>query len=159
MIAGGKFANGAASGAFVHLFNTEFNRYMLGIHSNVSSKGSFSSGHAWISIYDKITGKFNTYGLWATESGLSSNGSGGVFENLELYKNYSFESNLLVDISEVQYDKISGMLESGSDTWYVTHTCADYARDVFYKASGTYLNVDDYFGIETPRKLAESIGN
>ena len=39
------------------------------------------------------------------------------------------------------------------------HTCADYARDVFYKAKGKYLDTDDYLGFETPGELAKSLGN
>jgi len=40
-IAGGKFANGAVSGVFVHLFNGEGKKYLLGIHSSVNSKAPF----------------------------------------------------------------------------------------------------------------------
>jgi hypothetical protein len=33
------------------------------------------------------------------------------------------------------------------------------SRDVYFKATAIYLDVDDYFGIETPRELAKNIGN
>ncbi len=62
-LGGGKFTNGAMSGAFVHLFNAEFKKYTLGIHSAVSSKASFTAGHAWISITNNKTGEIHTYGL------------------------------------------------------------------------------------------------
>ncbi|WP_457592057.1 hypothetical protein [Hydrogenimonas sp.] len=77
----------------------------------------------------------------------------------EIDRKYPFVSNQFEEIDQAQYDAISSMLKKGYDTWYVTHTCADYARDVYYKATGVYLDVDDYMGIETPRELAKSIGN
>lgn len=58
-----------------------------------------------------------------------------------------------------QYEMIVSIFKANADTWYYTHTCAEYARDVCYKATGVYLDVDDYFGFETPRELAKSIGN
>ena len=158
-LGGGKFANGAMSAAFVHLFNAEFKKYTLGIHSAVSSKAGFTAGHAWISITNNKTGEIHTYGLWADEAGIMSNGSGGVYIDKELDRGYPFTSNYFVQISQAQYNKILPMIQQGSDSWWVTHTCADYARDVFYQATGKYLDVDDYMGIETPRELARSIGN
>ena len=67
--------------------------------------------------------------------------------------------NYFVQISQAQYDSIAPMIQVDTNSWWVTYTCADYARDVFYQATGRYLDVDDYMGIETPRELARSIGN
>jgi hypothetical protein len=161
-IGGGKFANGAVSAAFVMMYNEwahQVKKYTLGIHSTVSSKASFTAGHAWISITNNQTGEFHTYGLWADRTGLGSNGSGGVRMDLELIKAYPFTSNYFVQISQSQYDAIASMLGADTNSWWITYTCADYARDVFYQATGRYLDVDDYLGIETPRELARSIGN
>ena len=86
-LGGGKFANGAVTAAFVMMYNDmahSSKRYLLGIHSAVSSKASFTAGHAWISVTDMETGDFHTYGLWATEAGVASNGSGGVLKDMEI---------------------------------------------------------------------------
>ena len=108
---------------------------MLDIHANVSSKAGFTQDHAWISITDTKKGTFHTYGLWANETGLVSNGSGGIERDLELYKHYTFKSNYFVWISQKQYDSISPILIEGTNSWWITYTCADYAHDVFYTAT------------------------
>jgi len=167
-LGGGKFANGAVSAAFVHMYNAmghsgqsknQIKKYTLGIHSNVTSQADFTAGHSWISLTNNDTGEIHTYGLWADEAGFASNGSGSVMLDMELIRGYSFESNQFTQITQAQYDSIGSMLVAGSDTWYITHTCADYARDTYGAATGINLDADDYFGIETPRELARNIGN
>jgi hypothetical protein len=45
------------------------------------------------------------------------------------------------------------------DTWGYLHNCADWTRDAVKATTGDSLDVDDWFGIETPRELTESIQN
>lgn len=42
-------------------------------------------------------------------------------------------------------------------TWSFSYTCADWARDVIKSSIGKHIDVDDYFGIETPRELTKYI--
>ena len=43
------------------------------------------------------------------------------------------------------------------DEWGYLHTFADWTRDAFNEATGINLDVDDYFGSETPRELSQTI--
>ena len=80
----------------------------------------------------------------------------GVQRDLEILRGYKTHASLSVVIDQGDYDALMAYV-SKADTWSPTRTCADWSRDAFYAATGQYLDVDDYLGIETPRELSESI--
>jgi hypothetical protein len=159
-IGGGKFANGAVSSAMVYLFNDvagSKNKYTLGIHTSVNSKAGFDDGHAWISITNNETGEMKTYSLFS-EILNHRDSVGELLINYELSK-YSYTSSKFSFISQATYDTLNPYLQPYGDSWHITHTCADYARDMWYLGTGQYLDADDWMGLETPRELSRAMGN
>ncbi len=130
--------------------------YTLGIHTNVSSRANFMDGHAWISITNNSTGEFNTYSLFS-EIINHSHSTGELKINYE-GTNYNYYASKFKIIQDVSYNKLTPFLKPYSDSWHTTHTCADYARDMWNLGTGEYLDIDDYFGFETPRELSRSLG-
>ena len=157
-IGGGKFSNGAVSGAFVHMFNAEriLKEYTLGIHTNTNSNARFHKGHAWISITSNQTGEINTYGLYADQElpMHESFGTGGVQVDIELQGNYSYKTNHFVFINQNQYDSISPYLVKNSFLWHTDYTCATYAVDMFNIATGS-----NYERTSFPVNLSNQLGN
>lgn len=130
--------------------------HTLSIRSNAGSDSGLADGHAWLSE-QAPNGVETTWGLWPdSHPAVKDNGDGtDVRKNMELGQ--KVVSNKSYKLSNIEYRKFQKFLIT-TDEWGYTHTCADWARDGIKAATGADVDVDDYFGIETPRELSETLG-
>jgi len=137
---------------------------IIGINSNVDSDAGFTDGHAWVSVYDVDGNLLETYSLWPDDHqlfrGTDPNGTKtDVRKNTEKNAGYATSSSnhtYAVYVTKKQENAFYNFVKTYNE-WGYLHTCADWSRDAFYKATGIRIDVDDYFGIETPRELSKSI--
>ena len=137
---------------------------IIGIHSNVDPDAGLTDGHAWISTSTVDGSLMSTYSLWPDEHPLfQGHDPSGIISDVrtdtELNAGYASASgnySYYRYITKTQSINLNGFIGT-SDTWGYTHTCADWSRDAFKAATGIRLNVDDWFGLETPRKLSGTI--
>lgn len=80
----------------------------------------------------------------------------GVNEDYEILRKYTSLYSEYKVISEKKYKEFE-VYKNKKDSWWPTHTCADWARDGYKVATGISLDVDDWGGIETPRELSNTI--
>jgi len=141
------------------VFNGGKKLYRIGIHSNVKSNADFTDGHVWLSSEKSGTNGMGTYGLWNNNSGVFGVLSSGLGNGVILNKEgaYRPQASKFFLIDRVQYNTFQNYINT-PDTWYITNTCAEWARDAIYATTGNYLDVDDNFGIETPRELSRTLG-
>lgn len=137
---------------------------VVGIHSNVDSDADLTGGHAWLSVSSVEGNIKNTYSLWPDNHPLFEGGDpkgeiSDVRVNIELDNGYA-ESDAnhgyYVYITKSEANALNDFI-TDYDEWGYLHTCADWSRDSFRVATGIKMDVDDIFGIETPRELSQSI--
>ena len=134
---------------------------IIGIASNVEPDAPFTSGHSWINLTDP-KGDITTYGLWPDTHplfiGTDPNGvESDVRTNTE--KSYATSSKnyiYSIIISSKEYKTFLNVINK-YDTWGYTHTCADWARDIFKDVTNVKVDADDWGGFETPREISRSI--
>lgn len=135
--------------------------HIISIRSNVSSNAAFGDGHVWINDRGP-NGLDTTYGLWPdSHPFVEDNGPGtDVRENMEKKLGYNdkYIAQMSSKLNDLQYQNFIHFVNT-KDSWGYTHTCADWARDAYEAGTGIRLDVDDYFGIETPRELSRSLGH
>jgi len=129
---------------------------ILGIHSNAKTDGKFTSGHAWLSVYDTDTGQKCTYGLWPDSHRRTvDNGKGSdVRKDMELQDRGRFSRHKKLTAEQ---EKALAKYIKQKDAWSYTNTCAAWASQGFYKVTGEDVDPDDNLGFETPRELSKSI--
>ncbi len=137
-------------------------KYKIGIHSNakIGSKASFDDGHSWISIKNLKTSEYHTYGLWTDKSRASGmvGSNEGVLEDAEIKRNYKSIHSEYQVITKKEFEKFE-KYKNKKDSWWPTHTCADWASDGYKIATGINIDADDWLGLETPREISESIND
>lgn len=135
--------------------------HTISIRSNVSSDAAMTDGHAWINDSSE-DGIDTSYGLWPdAHPAVDDNGSAtDVRKNLEVKFGYNdkYVAQKSFPLTKTQYKKFTKFVTKQA-TWRYTHTCADWARDAIKAATGIRLDVDDWFGFETPRELSRSLGH
>ncbi|AZZ92729.1 hypothetical protein EUZ85_19175 [Hahella sp. KA22] len=125
---------------------------ILGIHSNVAS-GEYTSGHAWISVTE--AGITTRYGLWPDAHPKTvDNGVGtDIRKNMEPPTGVA---NRYYQLTPEQTNTLRNLLLQNV-TWTYTNTCASWASEVVYQATGKDVDADDWGGFETPRELGTNI--
>lgn len=132
---------------------------VLGIHSHVdpNTEGSanrFADGHAWISV--TRNGHTEYFGLWPDgHPNVKDNGSGSDIRR-GLEDGYPAAANRYFELSPEQVQKL-GVALSENVEWRYTNTCASWAGETVEAVTGQRINANDTMGLETPRKLIESI--
>jgi RHS repeat-associated protein len=157
-LSGGKFANGAVTAAMQHLFNAETpkpTRVRLGIHSNVGSEADLTDGHAWLSL--EGGSKKMTLGLWPDGHPATVDNGAGTDVRVGLEDGLASVSSKYFALNTDQLARLQTFVNTNA-TWGYTHTCADWARDAVQYSTGLRMDVDDWFGFETPRELSRSLG-
>ena len=120
------------------------------------------SGHAALAIiFDN--GKFLTLGSWpdnitaVRQAGLPNGNGSDVRVDLPQDAPASFPFVHCVEISDEQYDQLLQQVEGEGHQWARTNNCAGFAGPTFNEFTGSSLDHDDWFGIDTPCELGESI--
>lgn len=164
LIGGGKFANGAVTGAFTMLFNdcvhnlkektrvkNEWGK--MYIISNVSEDADLTDGHAWIRLESKDGKTVTTMSLWGNR------GKQEFWTDLEIDAGYG-EVNKSATISVSMFNKISVYNSNPSNiNWTPFNTCAGYSAGLWNYVTGNNLSARDNFFFTTPRALSKSILN
>jgi len=135
----------------------KISKYVLGIHSNVSSDAEFVDGHAWITITTKVgKGRFvMSYGLWPDgHPRTKDNGDKtDVRVGMEPARGVA---NRYYALTELQHNLLEDYIRK-TENWFYTNNCSSWAGEIVRKLFGTEIDADDWFGIETPRELSHSI--
>ena len=130
---------------------------VLGIHSNRDPGAPLIDGHAWISVTDYSSGSPSTvtYGLWpdfnpySGDNGTNSDVRTGLEPPSGLHNRYYL-------LSPSQFNAFEAFRMTYSE-WGYTYTCANWAEDAFYTATGETVDSSDWVIFGTPRALAGSI--
>lgn len=136
-------------------------KIVLGIHSRVdpNTEGSFNKfidGHAWISV--TRNGRTETYGLWPDDHpspNVKDNGSGTDIRR-SMEDGLAASASRYFELNPEQVKKLDAKLAENV-SWRYTNTCASWANETVESVTGHHVKADDTIGIETPRKLIESI--
>jgi hypothetical protein len=160
VLGGGKFKNGAITGAFSRAFNDELeiaaaqkNGSKLAIHS---SGDGVIDGHAWV-VYTDAEGNVVTYGTW----GNNPTGEGnGLFAGLEAGKTgeASRVLALTVDGEKAFLQTVADYQAMGADAWKLGAPCSSFARAAWHSGTGENLN-SNIGPISNPATLKASIIN
>lgn len=132
---------------------------VLGIHSNANDDAEATEGHAWISVYDSRTRRTETYGLWVDPEMFKNDKKSDVKVGIERerqQRGYSPRFSRYYRLTNEQETRLSRYLEERSE-WTPTNTCASWASECVRTVVGEDVDADDWFGLETPREVSQSI--
>ncbi len=163
-IGGGKFANGAVSGAFVRLFNEEAHQYKLGLAAMVHGPDD-GVGHAFL-VGEKPDGTIEAKGFYPVGNSKPF-GPGELRDNTPAY-NEMIKGDLDGAIHWVRVDKATyeaawsemksysvGVKYDAILSQFGGSVCSTVAIRVFENATG----ITSYHDINTPRGLLNYIRN
>ncbi|SFN45774.1 RHS repeat-associated core domain-containing protein [Dokdonella immobilis] len=178
VVGGGKFANGALTGAFSRAFNDESAKMrkpyrILGVHSN-AEPGDTSAGHGWITLSDP-NGVEPTKSYSIFEDGFADNINdpnheySDVMTNTEINRNYVAKYSAYFALSEEQTLSLNSFIAQ-NQTWSYVYNCTTWVDHAVQAATGYLPYTRVYtpgtvwlgmqygqFGVDTPGGLASAI--
>lgn len=117
-----------------------------------------TDGHAAILFSDTSTFPYTiaTWGLWPDYDGIPN-------DLLHNYKDDGGDDPLSPEFKYFYCEPLSAVGKAKLDSLTIgvaaelscTYTCASFASETFYAVTGTDVDADDLFGIETPREIGE----
>lgn len=167
-LGGGKFANGATTAAFDHLFNHEMvnasrkTRYQIAVISSSarSEGGKLISGHAFLAVYDTVTKTETTYGLWPDDhEDIKAAGLDNGPKGSDIRKNFANDNPLFYKyqhwqyITDEQYGKLMQIVGK-FQAWHDYSNCAGFVTSTYKAVTGTAL---PHAMVSTPRAIGDDI--
>jgi hypothetical protein len=129
---------------------------VIGIHSSSETDGDFTGGHVWVTISDTFTGKTTTYGLWPDDNDRVPDNGDGTDVRTGVEQDFTAVRSRFRKITQEQLNDFYDFANT-TDHWTIGHTCAEWGSQAYHECTGEYVDPNDSWGWETPRKVARSI--
>jgi hypothetical protein len=147
-------------------FNLTVVDWVLGAHSSKGPGADFTDGHAWITVTDfsQYPGKVTSFGLWpdghalVIAEGLNNGSDSDVRINLEelRYPGKVGVYNTYLFLNPTQKDDLAFYIYTPRE-WTTTFTCASWASEAVFNATGINISATDFVVFGTPRAFGTSI--